>query len=97
MAKKGQKFKTIDEELILTIVNEKIDKGKSYSELEKKYGISRGSMMTWVKRYRDRGYVNRNKRGIKKSLSNMTIEELRIEVDILKKFQAFLNQQQGRK
>lgn len=97
MAKKGQKFKTIDEELILTIVNEKIDKGKSYSELEKKYGISRGSMMTWVKRYRDRGYVNRNKRGIKKSLSNMTIEELRIEVDILKKFQAFLKQQQGRK
>ena len=97
MAKKGQKFKTIDEELILTIVNEKIDKGKSYSELEKKYGISRGSMMTWVKRYRDRGYVNRNKRGIKKSLSNMTIEELRIEVDILKKFRAFLNQQQGRK
>ena len=97
MAKKGQKFKTIDEELILTIVNEKIDKGKSYSELEKKYGISRGSMMTWVKRYRDRGYVNRNKRVIKKSLSNMTIEELRIEVDILKKFQAFLNQQQGRK
>ena len=97
MAKKGQKFKTIDEELILTIVNEKIDKGKSYSELEKKYGISRGSMMTWVKRYRDRGYVNRNKRGIKKSLSNMTIEELRIEVDILKKFQVFLNQQQGRK
>ena len=97
MAKKGQKFKTIDEELILTIVNEKIDKGKSYSELEKKYGISRGSMMTWVKRYRDRGYVNRNKRCIKKSLSNMTIEELRIEVDILKKFQAFLNQQQGRK
>ena len=97
MAKKGQKFKTIDEELILTIVNEKIDKGKSYSELEKKYGISRGSMMTWVKRYRDRGYVNRNKRGIKKSLSNMTIEELRIEVDILKKFQAFLKQQHEKK
>ena len=70
---------------------------QGFIRLEKKYGISRGSMMTWVKRYRDRGYVNRNKRGIKKSLSNMTIEELRIEVDILKKFQAFLNQQQGRK
>ena len=97
MAKKGQKFKTTDEQLILKIVKEKIDKGKSYSELEKKYAISRGSMMTWVKRYKDKGYVNRDKRGIKKSSSNMTIEELRIEVDILKKFQAFLNQQQGRK
>lgn len=35
MAKKGQKFKKIAEEFILKIVKEKIDKCKSYSELEK--------------------------------------------------------------
>ena len=97
MAKKGQKFKKIDEELILKIVKEKIDKGKSYSQLEKKYNMSRGSIMTWVKRFKDKGYVTRDKKGVKKNSSNMTIEELRIEVDILKKFQAFLKQQQERR
>lgn len=35
MAKKGQKFKKIDEELILKIVKEKL-KGKTYSYLSKK-------------------------------------------------------------
>lgn len=97
MAKKGQKFKTLNEDLILKIVKEKIDKGKPYSELEKRYGITRGSMMTWVKKYRDKGYVTRDKRGISKSSSNMTIEELRIENEILKKFQAFLKRQHNQK
>ena len=97
MAKKGQKFKRINEDIILKIVKEKIEKGKSYSELEKKYGISRGSIMTWVRRYTYKGYVTRDKKGVKKDSSNMTIEELRIEVEILKKFQAFLKQRQERK
>ena len=35
MAKKGQKIKTIDEETMLKIVKEKIDKGKSYLYLSK--------------------------------------------------------------
>ena len=35
MAKKHQKFKTIDEEKILKIVKEKIENDKAYSELEK--------------------------------------------------------------
>ena len=53
--------------------------------------------MTWVKRYNDKGYVNREKRGIKKKTENMTIEELRIEVDILKKFQAFFKRQHDKR
>ena len=97
MAKKGQKFITVNEEMILKIVNEKIKNGKAYSELEKKYNISRGTIMTWVKRYRDKGYVNRDKKGAKKSSDKMTIEELRIENEILKKFQAFLKQQHVKK
>ena len=92
MAKKGQKFKTINEELILKIVKEKI-KGKTYSYLSNKYKVPKGSIMTWVKRYNDKGYVSRDKKGIRKNPKNMTVEELRIEVDILKKFQAFLKQQ----
>ena len=96
MAKKGQKFKKIDEELILKIVKEK-KLGKSYSYLSKKYLVPEGSIRTWVRRYKYKGYVTRDKRGVKKNPTNMTIEELRIEVDILKKFQAFLKQQQERK
>ena len=96
MAKKGQKFKRIDEELILQIVKEK-KKGKSYSYLAKKYNVSKGSIMTWVRKYTYKGYVTRDKQGAKKNPNKMTIEELRIEVDILKKFQAFLKQQQERK
>ena len=72
MAKKGQKFKKIDEGLIFKIVKEKID-GKTYLYLSKKYEISQGTIMTWVKRYRDRGYVNRNKQGVSKKTQNMTI------------------------
>lgn len=93
MAKKGQKFKSIDERIILKIVMEKIETGKSYRELSQNYKISSGTIMTWVKRFNDKGYVKRDKKGIKKNPSNMTIEELRIENEILKKFQAFLKQQ----
>lgn len=97
MAKKGQKFITIDENIILKIVKEKINKGTSYSQLSKKHGIAQGTLMTWVKRYKDKGYVNREKKGIKKDSKNMTIEELRIENEILKKFQAFLKQLHNRR
>ena len=96
MAKKGQKFKEIKEEVILKIVKEK-KKGKSYGYLAKKYGVSDGSIKTWVRKYKYKGHVTRNKRGRKKNPSNMTIEELRIENEILKKFQAFLKQRQERK
>ena len=96
MAKKGQKQNIIEEALILQIVKEKKN-GKTYKYLAKKYGVSTGSIKTWVRKYTYKGYVTRDKRGIKKNPSKMTIEELRIEVDILKKFQAFLKQQQDKR
>ena len=45
MAKKGQKFKSIDEKLILKIVKEKTN-GKTYSYLSTKYKVPKGSIMT---------------------------------------------------
>ena len=95
MARKGQKQNRIDEELILKIVKEK-KKGKSYGYLSKKYNVPYGSVGTWVRKYTYKGYVTRDKQGVKKNTKNMTIEELRIEVDILKKFQAFLKQRQDK-
>ena len=66
MAKKGQKFKSIDENLILKIVKEKIN-GKTYSDLSLKYKIPRGSIMTWVKRYNDKGTLIEKKMNKKRS------------------------------
>ena len=57
------------------------------------YNVSAGSIATWVRKYNTKGYVKRDKRGVKKSPQNLTIEDLRIENEILKKFQAFLKQQ----
>lgn len=96
MAKKGQKFEIKEEELILKVVKEKL-KGKTYYNLSKQYSIPMGTIMTWVKRYKDKGYVAREKKGIRKKPENMTIEELRIENEILKKFQAFLKEQQKKR
>ena len=96
VAKKGQKQNRISEELIFKIVSEK-KKGKSYGYLSKKYNVSEGSIKTWVRRHNYTGSSKRRKQGIKKSPKNMTIEELRIEVEILKKFQAFLKQQHDKK
>lgn len=88
--------KRISEELIEKIVKEK-KKGKAYSYLANKYKVPAGSIATWVRRYNYTGSSSRRKTGVKKSTKNMTIEELRIEVDILKKFQAFLNRQHDKK
>ena len=96
MAKKGQKQRRISEELILKIVKEKKN-GKTYSYLAKKYNVSDGSIATWVRKYNYKGIITRGKPGKRKNSSNMTIEELKIENEILKKFQAFLKQQHDKK
>lgn len=67
MAKKGQSQNRIEEELILKIVKEK-KKGKSYGYLAKKYSVSIGSIKTWVRKYTYKGYVTRDKQGVKRTL-----------------------------
>ena len=34
--------------------------------LAKKYNVSDGSIATWVRKYNTKGYVKRDKRGVKK-------------------------------
>ena len=67
MAKKGQSQNRIEEELILKIVKEK-KKGKSYGYLAKKYSVSIGSIKTWIRKYTYKGYVTRDKQGVKRTL-----------------------------
>ena len=86
----------MSEELIEKIVKEKLS-GKSYGYLAKKYNIPYGTVGTWVRRHNYTGSSKRRKQGVKKQPKNLTIEELRIEVEILKKFRAFLKQQHDTK
>ena len=52
MARKGQQFRKYKEEMMLSVIKEKIDTGKSYRYLSDKYHVSTGSIKTWVRRYR---------------------------------------------
>ena len=89
MAKKGQHFRKYNENERITIVNEILVNKKSYSFVSKKYRVSDGTIKTWVWKYKKNGNLNPLKQGRPKS--NMTeIEKLRLENEILKKFQAFL-------
>jgi transposase-like protein len=96
MAKKGQKFKKYSEDDKTTIVNEVLVNKNSYSFVSKKYQISEGTIKTWIWKYKKRGNLKALKQGRHKT--NVTeIERLRLENEILKKFQAFLKEQLERK
>jgi transposase-like protein len=58
MAKKGQTFKKVILEERLSAVKECIEEGKIYSYVANKYGVSRGTVSTWVRIYkRDNGFL----------------------------------------
>lgn len=96
MAKKGQKFNKYSEEFIEQVVKEK-KKGKTYTYLKDKYGIPEGTITTWVRREQLKGTSSRSKRGRRKNSQNMELEELRVENEILKKFLAFIEEEQEQK
>lgn len=96
MAKKNQKYrKYTDEER--EFITQEYFKGGNQGYLFKKYGISQGTLKTWKRKYKRDGNTIPNKKGRPK-LSGLTeLEKLRLENDILKKFQAFLKAQQEEK
>ncbi len=89
MAKKGQQFQKHDLDIILKIVNEKINKGKTYSYLSKQYGISEGTIKTWVYQYRKEGSLGTKKQGRPEQDEGENYKE---KYEILKKFQEFLKE-----
>lgn len=83
MAKKGQKFNNYTSEFRHTVAMEKIKKGKSYSYLSEKYGISKKTIGTWVRKYKKQGNLDEQKRGRKKQTKEANYKE---KYEILKKF-----------
>lgn len=70
------------------IVKEYLNGGVSLQMLTEKYGLSsRKTLYTWVKKYKDNGSIY----SISKEI------DYKERYEILKKYQAFLNQQQKKK
>ena len=95
MGKKEQKYrKDYDDELIKKVINEYQNNEGTYVSLAKKYNISSWhTVETWVRKYRETGQINRQKRGRLKG-TKINYKE---RYEILKKYQAFLEEQHEKK
>ena len=95
MASKGQKFRKYDPQLRETVLKEYFeDCTGGTASLGKKYGISRHTIATWIrKRKRPELYHEGEKRGRKKGSEI----DWKKRYEILKKFRAFLKAQRERK
>lgn len=95
MAKKGQKFQRYTDKEKESIISEYLQGKESLKSIADKYGItSRKTVFTWLKKYRDTGTTNNSKRG--RRLINEDID-YKTRYEILKKYQAFLKEQQEKK
>ena len=89
MARKGQRFQKHELDVVLEIVNKKINEGKSYKYLSDKYSVSVGTIKTWVYQFRLEGSLGTKKRG-RKSINED--ENYKEKYEILKKFQEYLRE-----
>ena len=95
MARKGIKHKKYTEELIRELVNEKLEVGKSYSYLAKEYDIPKGTIITWVDKFKKTGSTKRKKQGRPKLNKESNYKE---KYEILKKFiESLEGGEQGKK
>jgi transposase-like protein len=95
VAKKGQKFQRYSDEERANIISEYHEGNESAKSIAEKYGItSRKTVLTWLKKYRTTGSTNSSKRG--RTLKDEAID-YKARYEILKKYQAFLKEQQEKK
>ena len=96
MAKKGQKFIRFSDEERTEIVGKYLSGKYSYTSLANEYGISRDTIHTMVRKYRNTGTTISARRGPSKE-KDLTKEDYKERYEILKKYQAFLNAQREKK
>ena len=95
MAKKGQKFQRYTDEEKAKIISEYLEGKESLKSIAEKYEIkSRKTVFGWLKKNRNTGTTNNDKRG-----RPIKTEEIdyKVRYEILKKYQAFLKEQQEKK
>ena len=95
MAKMGQKFQRYTDEEKAKIISEYLEGKESLKSIAEKYEIkSRKTVFTWLNKYRNTGTTNNDKRG--RPLKTEEID-YKVRYEILKKYQAFLKEQQEKK
>lgn len=94
MAKKGQKLEKYNKEFKEEIIKLKLEQGKGYEYLSKKYNIPEGTINTWVYQYRkNNNQMVMKKRGRPKE-EDIDYKE---RYEILKKYQGFLKEAEQEK
>ena len=96
MASKGQKFRRFSDEERTEIVGKYLSGKYSYTTLADEYGISRNTINTMVRKYRNTGTTISEQKGRPKE-KDLTREDYKERYEILKKYRAFLKAQREKK
>lgn len=95
MASKGQKFNSYSSELIKEILNKYFSNQGTIGSLSYEYSIPKGTIKSWLIKYRKGGNFNQDNRG-KHSAKDEAID-YKEKYEILKNYQAFLKAQREKK
>ena len=94
MASKNQKFNKYTPEFRNEIVSQFLNEHKSSGYLSNIYGISKGTIKTWVHKYRQGNDLMSDNRGKPKQPKELDYKE---RYEILKNYQTFLKAQREKK
>ncbi len=98
MAEKVNKTYRYSYEEKMKVVDEYYNVGGSTYSLAKKYNIPRSSLMHWIEKYRNNGYIEKEEtRGKSKNGGRISLKDYKERYEILKKYRAFLKEQRERK
>ena len=96
MAKKGQKYNNYAEDLKIEIITE-FQEGASSNYLAQKYGISRFTILCWIRKIKKPELYPGLGQGRGRSKKLETLEDYKERYEILKKYRAFLKAQREKK
>lgn len=96
MASKGQKFKKYTFEFKRMVVDLYINQKWTAKRISKKYGVPPDTISQWAYKLNHGVDIYKNN-GLGKNKKYFTKEDLEEQVEILKKFQAFLKAQRDKK
>ena len=97
IASKGQKFKQYKPELKVQILKEYKEGDTSIYILARKYKINVSTIKNWLRKARKDLDIKLDYRKARSGRKSFTREDLKEQIDILKKFQAFLEAQNDKK
>ena len=97
MAKKGQKFNNYVSDIKKIVLTDYKEK-HNIQFLSEKYNIPSGTIKSWTYKLNHADiFINQGQKRGRKKEKNLTIEDYKEQLEILKKYQAFLKAQRERK